>query len=251
MIKTEIKDFFSYPKMLLKTFLKLLTTPKLLVYTIIPYILSFFILLSTFYLGFDNMERIIGFFTDKSSGFFYYLFWIISFFIVCIVTSGLSLLGAIILGGFSIDLMLEKILIEKNIIHNEGIKIKDLLKQNIKSIGADILIAIILILCFLMTFLLTFVPLLSILPILIGSFTLGLGLFDRIMSVALFSPKERIHFVKSHKTKTLFLGIFFTIVFCIPLGSIIFMPPALIMTIDVFSKNLENDSILRNGVGVV
>ncbi len=243
MIKTEIKNLFLYPKMLLNSLVTLFTTPKLLMYTIIPYIIAIFIFTSTFYLGFDNLEKIIGFFTNANSGFLYYLFWFISFTIVCIFTSAISLLGTIILGGFFIDLMLEKILIEKNIIHKDGITLKEMLRQNIKSIGADILIAIILTLCFIVAFFLSFFPLLSFLPLLIASFTLGLGLIDRIMSISLLTSKERLSFIKSHKVKTLSLGIFFTIVFCIPFGSIIFMPPALIMTANVLSNDLTKQEI--------
>ena len=237
-MKQSLKEICSYPKLLLKSCITLITSPKLLFYAAIPYLIALLIFVISFYFGTRYIDEIVNFISEKASGFLYYVFGSLAFFIICIVTSILSFVGMNTIGGFFIDLMLEKILIKDNLISQEGIPLKMFFLRSFKSILADMLIAFIVTLSFTTSFALGFIPFISILPLLIGCFLLGFGMLNRIMSILLLGISKRFRFIKQNKLRTLTLGIFFTFIFLIPFANIFLMPPCLIMTCKVYKQGL-------------
>lgn len=237
-MKQTLKDFCSYPVLLFKACITLITSPKLLIYALIPYLIALIIFGISFYFGTKYIDDIVNLITEKASGFLYYVFGSLAFFIICIIASILSFVGMNTIGGFFIDLMLEKILIKDGLIHQEGIPLKMFFLRSFKSILADMFIAFIVTLSFTSSFALGFIPFISIIPLLIGCFLLGLGMFNRIMSILLLGISKRINFIKQNKLRTLSLGIFFTFIFLIPFANIILMPPCLIMTCKVYKQGI-------------
>lgn len=230
------KEFFSYPKFLLKACFLILRSPKLIFYASIPYLIAFAIFLASFYIGMDNINKIIRLFTDTATGVLHYLFGSLAFFIILILTSILSFVGMSTIGGFFIDLMIEQTLIKQNLLPKDGIKLREFFKLSLKSIFADILIAFIVAFTFTTSVALSFIPPLSFLPLLLGAFMLAFGMFNRVMAVLLLNIKKRLKFTLSNKFSILTYGIFLTFIFLIPFANIILMPPCLIMTCKVYEE---------------
>ena len=105
-MKQTLKDFCSYPVLLIKACITLITSPKLLIYALIPYLIALIIFGISFYFGTKYIDDIVNLITEKASGFLYYVFGSLAFFIICIIASILSFVGMNTIGGFFIDLML-------------------------------------------------------------------------------------------------------------------------------------------------
>lgn len=241
-----LKDFFSYPKFLVKACFSILSSPKLIFYASIPYLIAFAIFIASIYIGMDNIHRVIKLLNDTATGVLYYIFGSLAFFIILILTSILSFVGMSTIGGFFIDLMIEQILINDNFLPKEGVKLRVFLKLTCRSIFADILIAFIVAFTFTTSVALSFIPPLSFLPLLLGAFMLAFGMFNRVMSILLITFKKRLKFILSNKLTILTYGIFLTLIFLLPFANIILMPPCLVMTCRVYEnlakKNLSNNT---------
>lgn len=251
MIINEIKNFFSYPKMLLSSIIKLFETPKLLLYATIPYFILIFSFYFLFQYGYGWTDWAYNRFISPEDGWVWGAFIkIVCFLIICMTSGAISFFLMLILGGFFIDLILENILVSNDIIRKENMSFEKFVSQNFQSIKADAIVGIVVFLCVIFTFLLGIIPIVqffTIVPIFISIISLGMSFFDRVMSVALLNIEERKDFLKTNLSKVFFVGLFASILMSIPFVNIFLSLPILIMVAKIYcdKENSEKENFMN------
>ena len=165
---------------------------------------------------------------------------IIAFLIGCIFSALFGFLTASIAGGYFIELLIEKLMVQANIKSTlQTETFTDVVMSMVRAIFNEAILVTGILFCTVLAFLLSFIPFLAFLPILAGMLIAGFTLLNLPLAILDLPIRKRLYIIKKQLLPCLALGGCFTGVLFIPFGSILLLPAFYGAAVELLAQNKE------------
>ena len=231
-----IANLAKIPYWLLAGLTKIFTRRKLFILNAIPYligILSFFFFSG---LSFSLKDEFISLFlSNESSWYFISLSWLAFLFSIAI-SAALSLLTYLLLGSIFIEFATEELLRLSGFAVPEHDRFKDLAWAILKSFKDDGVRLVYITVLSILMFVCSFFPLLTIIPIILTAFIVGLDLLNLPLALLEIPISKRLKLTQGHFIETCALGGLFTVCALVPFLGIILYPAFLNVSVELITR---------------
>ena len=212
------------PFELIAAFWAILRRRALLIRCLIPYLIGIcsFVLFMVLFIGYRDFlaSTIVG----EPGWLFTFTKWGLVF--VNIFTSALlAVLAIYIFGSFFLENFVEYLLIEQNLLENASVSIRSILRSCLRGLLDSTMVMLCLLLLGVFTLVLSFIPLLYVIPLILGGFSLGYNIVDLPLSLLEVPFRRRIKMAWSHKSEITVIGLLFSAIMLIPFAGILMLPP--------------------------
>lgn len=219
-------DILALPGQIFEALWRIALSPKLLLPCIVPWLIGALTFAILSWLSFSERRDLAAWILGAREG---WLGWLISSaaFLLGLILSGLaSLVVALALGGVFLEIFVERLLREGSLFPEEPSGLRGLAVSLLRSLKDSLVAAVCLGTVGFLVLLAGFFPPLVLVALLAGAFLLGFNAFDLPLTLMRVRFGERMRIARSHLPVVLALGALFSLAVAVPLGGIVFLPPA-------------------------
>lgn len=218
----SVKLLFTFPLLLLKSFKDVITSLRLLIFSIIPIIVAIIVFsISSYYLQ-SNIESLSSYIYVSSYSFINFFLNLIVAIINIFISAILALIAMNVLGGYFIEESVVFMLKKHEILDLNSQRLT--FKRSIRFILDESFKLFLVLTCCIISLVLGFIPIITLFSFIIIAFLLGLQGVDLVLSLAEKNYKEKIAIYKKNVLAILCIGAYYSLVLLIPFVGMFFLP---------------------------